>query len=365
VAFGLLVFAAPARAAKGTAAPAPEPALPAPPAVLTVAPEPGGALWRVRIENKGESPLRVVADPRLLVFELTPAANATAESAAGTKAAKGAKAAGTTATGPLRCSLPADTRPSSETGKELVVPPGRSWSAKFDPLFYCFGARERGALVSGTTVQAHFGWPVAASTAKSTKKPSPPFAVTPLGAGAETFAAAKSLDAAPFTLTESVTVDGSKTPSTAEESGVTLSLPPSLDAARGVDLGVTVTLANRTDRPITLLFRPNMFEFTVTGPQGMVRCGEPRTVASPIRELFSTVPVKGTTQASVLLTATCPSGTFDEPGIYRVTPRLDTTNASGKAIGLHTWDGVVSGKTPLLLRIRSARGPELSRPTLD
>jgi hypothetical protein len=50
---------------------------------------------------------------------------------------------------PLRCELPADARPSNDEGHDLVVPAKRSWSATFDPSFYCFGARERAMLVSG------------------------------------------------------------------------------------------------------------------------------------------------------------------------------------------------------------------------
>ncbi len=347
----------------------PEPALPPPQVTLKVTPDAIGGPWRLHIENTGEGPVRIPADPRLLVLELTPPASAEPE-----PKAKKAPAGPTT----LRCILPADARPATDEGRELVVPTKRSWSASFDPLFYCFGPRERAALVAGTSVKARFGWqspqPRPGAKPGTTRAPAPPLAVMPVGASVGKIAPAKELEAAPFTLAEAVTVpkDGDKPKGESATGGeeapaaVTLSVPEAVDAANGSELATTVTLTNGTDRPITLLYRPDMVQFGVSGPGGSVSCGSPRSVAAPIRELFITVPAKGKTSASVLFTTTCPGGTFDEPGIYRVTPRLDTTGASGRPIGLATWDGYAAAKAPLLVRVRSPRKPALpARPTLD
>ncbi|HVJ90917.1 MAG TPA: hypothetical protein VM580_14025, partial [Labilithrix sp.] len=210
-----------------------------------------------------------------------------------------------------------------------------------------------------------------AKSSKSTKI-APPFAVTPVGASVGKVAPAKALESEAFTLTEAVSSARPPASGSAETTGapssseVTLSVPESMDAARGAELSTTVALNNGGDRPITTLYRAEMLEFTVTGPSALVSCGQPRTVSAPIRELFVTIPPKGKIQTSVLFTATCPAGTFDEPGIYRILPRLDATNASGRPIGLKTWDGVAVGKAPLLLRVRAARkpGPPV-RPALD
>ncbi|MCW5836383.1 MAG: hypothetical protein KIS78_28545 [Labilithrix sp.] len=338
---------------------------------LKVTPDPSGGPWRLQIENAGEGPVRVAADPRLLILELTPAPDA-------------APAKGKTAPAAPRCVLPADARPSTDDGSDLVMPAKRSWSTTFDPLFYCFGARERAALVPGTTVKARFGWPAPEPRAGAKPKaPAPPFAVTPVGASVGKVAPAKALEADAFSLTAPVVVakpvdetawgagatDKDKEKDKEADgttSAVTLSMPETMDAARGGELATTVTLTNGTDRPITLLYRPDMVQFAVSGPAGSVSCGSPRSVAAPIRELFVTVPVKGKTTTSVLLTTTCPAGTFDEPGVYRVTPRLDTTGASGRSIGLRTWDGLATGRGSLLVRVRSSRTPALPpRPTLD
>jgi hypothetical protein len=348
-----------------TPAPDPAPALPAPQVGLKITPGSGGGPWSLKIENLGEGPVRIPADPRLLILELTPAA---LDTPVATKKKQAPLAA-------PRCVLPDDARPSSDDGHDLVVPSKRSWSVSFDPLFYCFGARERAALVAGTKVTARFGWPAPPPRpgAKPGKAPllNPPLAVTPVGASVGKVSALKSIDADPIMLTEAVATLKSGEPSSSKEtpddtSNVWLTVPEAMDASRGAELATTVTLTNGTDRPITLFYRPDMLQFTVSGPAGTISCGAPRTVAAPIRELFITVPVKGSTSTSVLVTTTCPASTFDEAGVYRIVPRIDTTNASGRSIGMKTWDGVAPGKAPLLLRVRSPRKPGLlARPTLD
>jgi hypothetical protein len=342
--------------------------LPPPQVRLKVTPGPGGAPWRMSIENRGDGPVRIPADPRLLILELTPA---------GEPEPTDPKAKKKAPSPPPRCVLPADARPSTDDGRDLVIPPKRSWSATFDPLFYCFGARERGALVAGTTVKAVFGWPPPPQQTKAGKAPAlvPPLAVTPVGASVGKVSPLKAIEADAFVLTDGVPFasasahasDGGDRDADGETSAeMTLSIPAALDATRGTELGTTVTLHNRSDRPKTLLFRPDMLTFTVTGPTGVVSCGSPRQVTSPIRELFTTVPVKGKTETTVLLGAACPAGTFDQPGIYRVAPKLDTTGASGRSLGIETWEGVAVTKTPLVVRVRTARHPALPpRPTLD
>jgi hypothetical protein len=105
----------------------------------------------------------------------------------------------------------------------------------------------------------------------------------------------------------------------------------------------------------------------VSGPLGTSTCGTSAFVGSPIRELYSTIGPKGRASMSLLITAKCPADTFDEPGIFRVTAILDTSNASARTIGLKTWDGEATAKVPMLLRVRAQRRPGTSatRPTLD
>ena len=144
-------------------------------------------------------------------------------------------------------------------------------------------------------------------------------------------------------------------------------MPESLDVARGNEISSTVTVSNEGDKAAVLLFRPDMLRFNVAGPAGSVACGTTRAVDAPIRELYSTIGAKARASLGVLVTAVCPADTFDEPGVYRVTAVLDTSAASGRPIGLKTWDGEVQARSPMLLRVRTPRRTPTSttRPALD
>lgn len=351
----------------------PESALAPPPLAFTVTPAGGGGRWALKIENTGDVPVRIAADARLLVLEITPPAGfvdgaAVAKAKAARKKVEEPK--------PVRCALPADARPTSEDGHELVVPGKRSWSATIDPLFYCFGARERAMLVTGASVKALFGWPAPPpkATTRGRTKPAPltpPFAAAPVGAAVGKVTPVKELEAAAFTLSENVMAGAGASASAGSDSSsssssIAISMPEAQDVARGVELSSTVTLVNEGDKAAILLFRPETLRFNVAGPAGSVTCGGGHSVDAPIRELYSTLGVKGRTSTSLLLDTMCPAGTFDDPGVYRVTPVLDTTSASARSIGLKSWDGTATGKSPMLLRVRSPRRPSATtRPALD
>jgi hypothetical protein len=322
----------------------------------------------MKVANAGELPVRVTADPRLLVLEVTPPpAYVPAD----------AKKKGPAAKPPtlVKCILPDDVRPRSDAGPDLVVPGGRSWSATIDPLFYCFGAKERALLVKGATVTPRLGWPEPAAKpltrARGAKPaaPSPPFVASPVGAAVGKLGPMKEIAGASITLAEDVLPPPpSSAPASSEAppSDLTLSVAPAADVARGVDVNVTVTLANAGARSTTVLFRSSTLGFKVNGPSGSIACGNARSIDAPVRELFTTLAPKGTTSLSLLVDAVCPSDTFDEPGVYRVVPRLDTTNASGRTIGLRTFEGVVEGEKPMLVRVRAPRRPKPPvRPSLD
>lgn len=344
--------------------------LPPPPLTLTITPGTGGGPWKLRVENTGDAPVRLAADPRALVLEVTPPEGAAP--AAG-KAPKKAAAK----PGPVRCELPLDARALTDEGRELVVPAKRSFSHSFDPLFYCFGARERAALVASATVKARLGFAPPAAKARGGKgakaaPPAPPFVAVPVGAAVGRFAPAKELESAPVTLAEAVTAQAGAAAGEAGEAGdsesrgVSVTTGDATDAARGSEISVTVTIANESDRAITTMFRPEMVRFSVSGPGGTVSCGRTRSVSSPIRELYTSLAPKAKTSITMLVTSLCPFDAFDEPGVYRVTPTFDTSAASGRPIGLRTWDATSSAKAPLLLRVRTPKRPRSAgRPALD
>lgn len=342
-----------------------------PPLALTITSGAGGGPWKLRIENTGDLPIRIAADPRLLVLDVTPPAGTVLETTPAQKRAGGTARATEPVT--VRCALPEDARPATDEGRDLVVPSKRSWSANIDPLFFCFGSRERRALVAGATVKAHFGWPVQPAKAATRKKPAapaPPFVAAPVGAAVGKIAPAKALESAPFTIGEAVAggpVAGGSREVAPGRASLSVSMPDVRDVARGVEIETTVTVVNDGDKAALLLFRPETVRFSVSGPRGSNACGTAAVVGSPIRELYSTIGVKGRASLPLLLTAKCPFDTFDEPGVFRVTAILDTSNASARSIGLKTWDGEATAKVPMLLRVRSPRRPSTStpRPSLD
>ena len=329
---------------------------------LAVTPGSAGGPWKLVVTNNGELPVLLAADARIVTLDLIPQ-NPSAKVAT------------------LRCALPDDARPSTDEGRELVVPAKRSWSLSFDPLFYCFGAKERAMLVAGTTVKARLGWPAPVVAPKTNKKtaaasaPAAPFVVSPVGASVGQLAPMKDLEASTFTLTEAITAApppasaaaASAEPTETRKPPLAITATEATDVARGVDVPITLTIANESDRAVTTFFRASTLAFTVNGPAGSVSCGNPRVIAEPFRELFTTIGVKAKTSATLLVSALCPAGTFDEPGIYRVLPRLDTRGTSGRNVGLKTWDGEVVAKSPALIRVRTPRksAAPAKKPQLD
>ena len=343
-----------------------------PPLTLSVAPGTAGGPWKVRIENTGDVPVRLAADPRLLILEITPPAGTVLDPADAKKRVASKKGPETVT---VRCALPDDARPINDEGRDLVIPGKRSWSTTIDPLFYCFGPRERRALVAGATITALFGWPATVpKTTAARKRPvasAPPFAASPVGAAVGKVAPAKALEGAPFTLTDAVAsaVPGAPPPQVSSPGRAVLvvAMPESRDASRGIEIETTVTVSNEGDQAAVFLWRPETVRFTVSGPLGSSTCGTTAIIDSPIRELYSTLGVKGRASMSLLVTAKCPVDTFDEPGVFRVTAILDTSEASARVVGLKTWDGEATAKVPMLLRVRSQRRPGTppTRPTLD
>lgn len=327
----------------------PKPA-PPPNVELTVQATPGSTRWKVRIENKDAVPLRLVADARLVSFEIEPPAEA---APANPRAAKPK---------PVKCTLPADMRPQSDDERLLVLPPGRAYAETIDPRLYCFGAKESAALAAGGKVTALMGW-----TGALTR----PFVISPFEGVEPRVAAAKSIASAPFTLPASSSPIPPPPPAPTASATLTpklsVSIPQFIDAATGNELAVTVSVANASDRAVVLRLRADTVTFDVTAPNGTTtRCSRPQLLGTPMRELFDTVPAHGSANLAVLLSAVCPAGTFDQVGLYQIVPGIDTRRASGEKIGLATFEGEVAGTQPSLLRVRTARNPPPKpRPVLE
>jgi len=386
-----------------TRAAVPAPSGPPPKIALTVSTV-SPKQWTMRLENSGEVPLRIVADAGLISLEIT----APAVPRAGPKGARAGRAI------TVRCSLPADMRPSNDMARGVVLLPGKAYAESFDPRMYCFGARESEGLVRGARMVAHYGFssPRAGSRSSKPQRLSPPFVVSPVlevdAKSPETSSAdsptnskervaplkeviaSSAIELSGDDVTTSANVadaaDGAQAPphpslpperegAHTEEvatrpaalvSGegdalapkLVLSMPARTDSARGSDLSVSPTLMNVGSREASVYFRPQAVAFEVTGPGGDFTCAA--TGVGAIRELFTTLAPRGQAQISVLPSASCPAGAFDLPGLYDVRPRLDTTRILGSPPALHAFQGELAG-TPGLVRVRAGKR-ELSRP---
>jgi hypothetical protein len=297
--------------------------------------------WTVRLVNAGEVPVRVVADARLLVLDILP---------------RGARTS-------TRCELPADMRPNDDLDSTLVVPGGRSYAESFEPRLYCFGGK-LDLLSSGAVVTAHLGWTTG-------RKSEPPFIVSPIEGVEPELAALKSLDAPPVALPDepSASILSTRTPdrdSVVDVPRLSLRGPISIDASSANEIEISVTLRNEGARSAVVRFRPEVIGFDVVGPAGVEHCAWPVMPAAAMRELFTTIPSKGSETLDLSLGSYCTRHALDEAGLIVVRPRLDTRNASGAAVGVHSFDGEVIALTPTVVRLhRGAKPVPLVRPRLE
>ena len=67
-----------------------------------------------------------------------------------------------------------------------------------------------------------------------------------------------------------------------------------------------------------------------------------------------------------MLSAYCPVRVLTTAGLYVVRASLDTRKASGADIGIRSFDGLVIGTSPTVVRLRRGSGTEpLVRPALE
>lgn len=95
-----------------------------------------------------------------------------------------------------------------------------------------------------------------------------------------------------------------------------------VDVARGGQVRFPVTvLANGESARVYV--RWDLFHFHVSGPLGEVECKPQQTRIIPIVDFFQTV--RGSRGAALTLDAAqvCPAGTFSVAGVYEVTPKVD------------------------------------------
>ena len=318
------------RRAPGPPAAAPVPTAPVPDVRLALeAPTPQGP-WTMRVTNHGEVPVRLAADARLLILEVTPRGEAR----------------------PTRCELPADMRPGDDLDRGLVLPPGRSYAEPFEPRLYCFGERALQRLTAQAIVVARLGW--ASSTGGEGRQ-----AVSPIDGVEPLVAPLPSIASPPIALPDELSAEPApQTPSAGIAQGARLRISgaAAVDAETVTSAAVTVTLHNDGSRPVRVRFAPETLAFDLTSQSGTEHCPWPTPVGAATRELFDTLPAHGDASLQVMLGDYCGARGFERPGLLVVRPEIDTRHASGADLGLQTFDGEVIATTPTAVRLHRGSG---------
>jgi hypothetical protein len=305
-----------------------------------------GTPWFFTLTNDDTTPLRLVTDGRLLTLDV--ARDGGEDGEGGDDAgAHAVKRSGRKPPPTIHCTLPGELRPATDGERVRVLAPGVSYVEVFDPRLYCFEGRDEAALVPGSRVTAHLGWPSLHGGADA-----PPFVVDEAFGGDQR------------TGVKELTAEGVSVPPPLPQEApadaphkLAVTTLPRIDAEIGSGLLVEVWVENTTSRPIRLMLRPETLAFEVASTKGVLQCSLKSHQASPIAEVFAEAPPHGKLSTSVLLASVCPDGTFREAGLYTVTARVDTRHASGRSIGIETFDGLVKASAPTLVRVRHDRAP--------
>jgi hypothetical protein len=319
----LALWPAHATAGAVTAKTAPPPP-PAAKATLHVTPGALGTPWTFELTNTDTTPLRMVADGRLLTLDVTPGDDD-----------KHPKKHAT-----VHCALPADVRPTTDSDGVTVLEPDATYVEEFDPRLYCFDGRGAAALAPGATVVAHLGWP-------GSHGRTPPF-VADESLGGDDRAGLKEVVAEPVVTPDRLGEDtDDRRPHL-----ISLAVPGRVDAEESRDATVEVVVENTSSRTVRMMLRPENLVFDIASTKGTYRCSHHGYAATPIAEVFTTIAPHAKASTSVQLASLCPDGALRQAGLYTVHARLDTRQASGASIGIESFDGVADAAAPMLVRIR-------------
>ncbi|MBN2195799.1 MAG: hypothetical protein JW751_23475 [Polyangiaceae bacterium] len=314
--------------------------------------------WRLSVKNASSEPLLVVADPRLLWFEV--------------KVPGKQKA--------TICRLPGEVFPKHpDPATELVLRPGESVTHRFDPRLYCFGESGQTELVPGSQVSPRFGWPeerrtkwvngkraeevvdrpphvargiddaTVSALARNQRRPAPPANALP---------AVKVVSGDGFALgSEYAPWSRARLPSAARTEGpLRLTLKQGSDAEAERTATVQLELRNRGAEPRFVYFRRELVSFEVVGPSGLSDCGAEPDHRSPDRHAFQRLAPGQSVTVYQRLVEACPRGTFATPGLYLVHARYESVH-DGAEFELDAFVGRVSTEQPVGVRIRKGDRP--------
>lgn len=277
----------------------------------------------VEVAARGAEPVEVVADRRLLRFEVRPQESRRR----------------------FTCRHPAAPSRVSESRVRTLRAgdaegPWREW---IDLRMYCTGRALDALAGGGASVEARYGWPRRARTRWVARRPEAPLR--------EWIA---HLDPAPF-VAPAVPRDGTTTRIGGEDgpSPIDVSLT-STSARTGASLVLRTAIRARegSERVYT---RPDAWSFRVRGPLGDVVCRAAMGGGSPPPDLFRRITTRVAAREALDADYFCPEHTFELAGVYEVVPEV-TLPHSGEEWDLGAVTGRFRGPLATMRITRGGRG---------
>lgn len=341
---------------------APKPKKPKLPVTITVTATSPDPPWLVRIENTSDVAVRIPADMRLLSFDL-----------------KSTMYDGKTANPLKKCVLPRAMAPKSfPATRELYLDPGEIYEEQIDPRLYCFGD-SIDLLRPGSIVKPHFGFGTESFGAKEpfaaqgTDRPEAYQALKEI-VGAEVVlpplpkAPPPSADAPKASLVGEPAKPAPPVPSASKtdpdrnRGDIDIYVSRTSEASAPRDVLLTIRAVNEGKRQLAAVLRGRMLQFVVEelAPDNTARrrveCAGQNAPHGIATEMVGEVRPGREVQLPLLVAEMCPRGTFPKPGLYRVTPVLDSS-MSGESLKLDPWLGTALAMQSTLARVATARDP--------
>jgi hypothetical protein len=307
--------------------------------------------WVLQIDNRGDAPVELVADARLLWFEVQ------------TSAAKV----------PVTCRLPKPLWPEFAVREtRLTLPPGHGFRRSFDPRFFCFSPTGQKLLVSNARVVPHFGWPQRTRSVWKNGKRSeevilpdePPFVAAALPASGDS--ASDSSDSepshgvkqlqAPSLLLSPAYALWSDAPKAADEGSLVFEATEGADASDEREATIALSLQNKGKRAQPIYLRADLVRYRAIGPEGAFECRAAASAAPSDASSFTTLQPGKTVKLVERLIEVCPRGSFGRPGLYEIRASYDAV-WSGQHLGVDGFTGQLDAQSPALIRIRSGERP--------
>ena len=329
-------------------------ALPALRVDLRVTEQGPGRPWLLHLENLSRARVRVVADPRLLRFDVQlPEPPEQQRSRRAPRWRRKPK--------PPSCQLPSEMVPDGPAEPTVVELEPRAKAVRvFDPRLICAPDGEHSALVPGAVLTPHLGWPRKTRTRwrrgkkeTLTLPDTAPFVAAPLASDAAE-RPVQDLTGASLTLGESYAGWIRATDPKQPTLDPTLRITSKVDARDERSIRLKVSLRNTTSEPLSVYFRRELITFDVIGPDGRFSCDPGSGRRAPSRMAFSSLAPGKALSVSSRVVEWCPRGSFDRPGLYLVYAQYDSS-FTGASVGLSAFAGSLRTRRPAVLRV--LRGP--------